>query len=345
MKRDLRKITLLTLLALFGAGFLFVNSVQAGIVKFGDKNIFADFNGLPFNLSNWVPGTSTPLKTISITNDENFDINVYFAATTSNDNILADVLTVTIGDKSEHLSDLFNSNIFLGSVNSGKFQDYNIIIKFDENAGDKYQNQFINFDFIITVKEIGGGNGGILPVIIPGGGYPGQYVTTTTIPPTTTTTIPGEVAGEATKREFFEDGGEEGLPETTTTTTTTITTILPSGFVAGISTIGPFSCPVNLVMSGINPLLASLLCLGQNACDTCLNPLIILLLGIGIIIIALYLAATKLLNNWIAFIIALAVIVYLLLFVLGVCLSPWLIFIIGLVAIIVAFLISRLKRE
>jgi len=103
----------------------------------------------------------------------------------------------------------------------------------------------------------------------------GSYSTTTTIP-TTTTTIPGEVQGEATKREFFEEGEEEELPGTTTTTTS------PLKLVAGASIIKPFSCPVNLTMSGINPLLASLLCLGQGMCDSCLNPWLVLLLGLTI---------------------------------------------------------------
>ena len=272
MKKDFKKITLLILLVLFGVSFLFTNSTQAdNKIQFGTKDIFVDFNGLPFEMTNWAPGDSEQ-KTIIIENNENFDINVYFAATTTDDNILADVLTVTIGDKSEHLSDLFNNNISLGSVNSGEVQDYNIIIKFDEDAGDEYQKQFINFDFIITVEEIGDSEPIIPSVPIPGG-RGGGYSTTTTIP-STTTTIPGEVHGEATKREFFEEGDEE---ETTTTTT-----ILPSKFVAGISTVGPFSCPVNLTIAGIHPLLASLLCLGQGMCDSCLNPWLILLLGLAI---------------------------------------------------------------
>ena len=97
--------------------------------------------------------------------------------------------------------------------------------------------------------------------------------TTTIISPITTTTIPGQVAGEVTKREFFEEG-EEGLPGTTTTT-------FP-GLVFGKSIIRESSCPVNLTMSGINPLLASLLCLGQGMCDSCLNPWLVLLLGLTI---------------------------------------------------------------
>lgn len=276
--KNFRKIMLFTLLALFGVGFLCVNSVQAEVVKFGDKNIFADFNGLPFNLNNWVPGASTPLKTIQIINDENFDINVYFKATTISDNILANALIVTIDNKSNYLSYLFDNNISLTPVNSGKFQDYDIIIKFNENAGNKYQGKFINFDFIITVEEIGGGNGGILPVIIPGG-WGGDYSTTTTVSLTTTTTIPGEVAGEAIEREFLGEGERE--EEGFLTTTTTIPTTLP-GLVFGEFTRREPSCPTDLIMAGVNPLLASLLCFGENICDDCISPWLVLLTGLVI---------------------------------------------------------------
>jgi len=270
--KKISKIILILSIVIFGSGFLFINSTQAtsNNIQFTPKNIWVNFDGLPFDLSNWAPGDSTSLKTITITNNENFDINVYFAATTTDDDILADALIVTIDNKSNDLSYLFDNNISLTLVNSREFQNYDIIIKFDENAENEYQDKFINFDFIITVEEIGGNE----PISVPiPGGWGGGYSTTTTIPPTTTT-IPGEVAGETTKREFFEEGGEEG--------TTTTTTITPSKFVAGVSTVGPFSCPVNLTIAGIHPLLASLLCLGQGVCDSCLNPWLILLLGLAI---------------------------------------------------------------
>ena len=167
------------------------------------------------------------------------------------------------------LSNFFNGGIvFLPDLaGNGTQTQYDYIISFDSVTGNIYQGKSLSFDILIGYESVAS-DGESLAFV--GGGYS----TTTTIPPTTTTTIPEEVLGEATKREFFEEVGEEG--------TTTTTTAPPSKFVAGISTIGPFSCPVNLTMTGINPLLASLLCLGQNACDTCLNPLIILLLGIVI---------------------------------------------------------------
>ena len=172
------KTILIISIAIFGAGVLFIPSVQAGIIQFGDKNIFVDFNGLPFDLSNWAPGMNTPLKTIIITNDEDFDIDVYLKALRissepeSGEADLADVLTLTIEGQSKYISDLFTENIKLSSVGFKDFQAYNLFMIFDEDAENEYQNKTINFDFIITVEQIGkGGNGeGIPPVSIPGGG-------------------------------------------------------------------------------------------------------------------------------------------------------------------------------
>jgi len=62
-------------------------------------------------------------------------------------------------------------------------------------------------------------------------------------------------------------------------TTTTTTTTLP-GLVLGKSIIRIPSCSVDLTMAGINPLLSYLLCLGQNACKTCISPWLVLLLGL-----------------------------------------------------------------
>jgi len=162
-----RYYIILILITFFG--FLgFIQSAEAGVVWFTGKNISVDFDGLPFNLSNWAPGMRDT-KTIKIENDENFDINVYFKADKiSEDDMLAEVLTITIGGQSKHLKDLFSDNLSLGTVNAGKLQDYDITISFDSDAGNEYQNEMIDFNFIITVEEIGGNGGGSIP--IPGGG-------------------------------------------------------------------------------------------------------------------------------------------------------------------------------
>jgi protein-S-isoprenylcysteine O-methyltransferase Ste14 len=180
------KTILIISIIVFGVGFFFTNSVQAvqQAVQFEGKNIYVDFDGLPFVMKNWAPGDSEQ-KTITIKNDENFDINIYFKAKkTLGDDILADVLTITIDNKSNHLSDLLNNNIVLTPVNSKESQNYNVAISFDEDAGNKYQDKTINFDFIIVAEQIGGKKE---EVIIPGGG---TYIPIT---PTTPTTETGEV--------------------------------------------------------------------------------------------------------------------------------------------------------
>jgi len=270
MKKDFRKINLLALPVLFfliGGIFLsFPAMAQA-------KDFEADFEYNPlFSEANFLPGDSVP-RWIKVTNNSSGIFKIATKADKWIDNDgLGDVLNLEIKQGvvsyyNDTLSNFFNAGeLFLSDLSgNGTQTQYDYIISFNPGTGNTYQGKSLSFDILIGYQSSVVSNGGTYAFV--GGGYS----TTTTIPPTTTT-IPGEVAGEATKREFFEEVGEEG-----TTTTTP-----PSKFVAGISTIGPFSCPVNLTMTGINPLLASLLCLGQNTCDTCLNPLIILLLGIVI---------------------------------------------------------------
>jgi len=174
-----KKISFIILIIILGVGFLFTNSAQA-IKKFADKEIFVDFDGLPFDLSNFAPGMNTSTETITIINNENFDIDVYFKAEkTSGDpnNYLANSLIVNIDNESNYLSDLLNTNITLGSIGSNASQSYDIFINFDKNAGNNSQNETIDFDFILTVVEEhqdedddDDENGDIPPIIIPGGG-------------------------------------------------------------------------------------------------------------------------------------------------------------------------------
>jgi len=111
---------------------------------------------------------TTSTKTIKITNDENFNINLYFkaekASGTSGNDVLAEALTVKVNTESNHLSYLFNNNITLGIINSGDSQDYDITIIFDAYAGNQYQDKNIDFNFVLTVEEehviIPGGRGG-----------------------------------------------------------------------------------------------------------------------------------------------------------------------------------------
>jgi len=322
------KTILISSIAIFSVCLLSAESVQAQ----PPDDFVVEFEKGPslplFSEAHFLPG-DTVIRWIKVTNNSSGIFNI--ATKTDADKVindgLGDVLNLEIkqGGASlynKKLSDFFSDGeVFLSDLVSGAQTQYDYIISFDSEAGNTYQRKSLSFDILIGYQSITQSLGGGVYAFVGGG-----FTTTTTIPPTTTTTIPGEVAGEITKREFFEEGGEEGLPGTTTT-------IPLSKFVAGMSIIGPFSCPVNLTIAGINPLLASLLCFGQNACDSYLNPWLVLLLGAGIIIGALYLVAAQHLNYWIAFILALAILIYLLLYVLGICLSPWIIFIIGVLLI------------
>jgi len=324
MKKAFRKITLFTLFALFGVGFLFISSTQAidNKVQFTPKNIWVDFDELPFEMDDWAPGDSGQ-KTIVIENNENFDINVYFkAATTSNSNVLADALIVTIDNRSNYLSYLFNNNIPLTSVNSGEPQEYDITIKFDENAENEYQGKSINFDFIITVEEIGDGEGPILPVIIPGGWGRG-YTTTTTIP-SPTTTIPGRVAGAETKRS-----GNVPVPSFGTVTTIPLGEKIIKPIVAGAKTIRN-TCPVSLIFSKTNPLLAALTCFGHDMCKSYFNPWWSLLLALIVIGGSALLIRNYHFLVWLTLILSLIALFWIFVLSLGLCFNVWLILFIGL---------------
>ena len=192
-KKTFTNLITSSLICLFGI-FVFALPVQAGVVQFGNKQIFVDFDGLPFNLTNWAPGMNE-MKSIRVDNNEHFDINVYLKAEKiSGDDLLAEALTITTDGGSNHLIDLFTNNTFLSLVDSRDFKDYDIAISFDKNAGNEYQNKVINFNFIVTVEEIGGG--GSATVIIPGGGGSGYYyIPPATIPTTDNgqvTATPGE---------------------------------------------------------------------------------------------------------------------------------------------------------
>jgi hypothetical protein len=271
MKKDFRKINLLILPIFFfliGLGFILLSPAMAQA-----KDFEVDFEYDPlFSEANFLPGDSIT-RYIKVTNNSAGIFKIATKADNWIDNDgLGDVLNLEIkqGGVSRYnkkLSDFFNDGIvFLPDLTNGTQTQYNYIISFNPVAGNTYQGKKLEFDILIGYQS---------PAPSPKTYtfVPGGYSTTTTIP-TTTTTIPGEIHGEATKREFFEEVGEEG--------TTTTTTAPPSKIVAGISTIGPFSCPVNLTIAGIHPLLASLLCLGQGMCDSCLNPWLILLLGLAI---------------------------------------------------------------
>lgn len=266
------KTILISSIAILSVCLLFTKPVQA-------VDFFVEFENDPlFNQANFLPGDSVT-RYIKVQNNST---DLFKIATKVDnwidDDELGDVLNLEIkqGGTSlynKKLSDFASDGeVSLSDLASGVQTQYYYIISFDPEAGNTYQGKNLKFDILIgyqsTVQSSGGGAYAFV-----GGGF-----TTTTVPPTTTT-IPGEVAGETTERELFEEGGEEGFFGITTTTATTSATMLP-GLVFGESIALESSCPVNLTIAGINPLLASLLCLGQDACDTCLDPLIVLLLGL-----------------------------------------------------------------
>ncbi len=167
-KKLLSGSLILTAIILIGL-FLPCLPARAEIIQFGVKNIFVDFKGLPFNLNNWAPGMSQTAE-MTIENNEDFEINVYFQAEKiSGCDILANSLTISAENKSAHLLSLFDDKITLDSINSGQTQEYQLKIDFDKEAENDCQDKNVNFNFVITVEEIGA-EGEEEEVIIPGGG-------------------------------------------------------------------------------------------------------------------------------------------------------------------------------
>jgi len=289
------KTILISSVAIFGVCLIFSEPVQAQLP------VDVEFENEPlFDKANFLPGDDVS-RFVKVTNNTDVSQKVGTRVSDFDDDYnLGDVLNLQIKEggiilSSSTLSDFFNAGvIYLSEVPAYSSTQYDFIITFISESGNNYQGKTLTFDFIVGIDISETTTTTTVPPLGPTGSYvPGQYVppsgvvagattgqtTTTTIPPTTTTTIPGipgEVAGEATQREFFEDGVEEGFSGITTTTTTTT---LP-GLVLGKSIIRIPSCPVNLIMSGINPLLSYLLCLGQNACKACISPWLVLLLGL-----------------------------------------------------------------
>jgi hypothetical protein len=168
MKKKFLNNFIIAILIILGV-FLFSYSAQAKVLQFKNqnnepKNIFASFvdGKLPFNLSNFAPGMKTSTEVITITNEENYEIEVDFKTQKrSGSNLLADNLTVNLTNQSAHLSSLFNNHLSLVSVASGQSVPYDVSIFFDKVAGNECQGEFIEFDFVITVfqEDDGGENG------------------------------------------------------------------------------------------------------------------------------------------------------------------------------------------
>jgi len=289
---------IIALLAIFIAGnFILPSFVYAAPIKLGDKNIFVDYDGFPFNLINQLPGMADK-KILSVDNGESFDLNLTLKTTRTSPAPLADdlaeVLTLTIDGNTYPLSYLFNHQISLALTNAGDGRDYEFKLYFDKDAGNGYQNQNLTFDFEIVFSERdgtnNGENGGSLAVInFGGGGFSGgSATTTTTVPPaegtTTTTTLPGRVAGAATE-------------QTTTTTVPTATTLPPKGSASQSLNFYSVSTPeqrFNALLASLfdltNPLLGSVLGVSSVLCGKCVSWWLVFLFGAVIAVEAFFLS-------------------------------------------------------
>lgn len=281
------KIILISLATIFSIGLLFVKPVQAQTVN----NFVVQFPNGPstplFSEANFVPGANIS-SWIKIANNTNNILKIVTKATNIvNDDVInnkkfGDALNLEIknGNTSfynDTLSHFFSiGDISLPNLATGGVPiQYDYIISFDPNSGNEYQGKRLGFDISITGYDDSTPGGQTYTYV--GGGF--STTTTTNLTTTTTsitTTRPGVVAGAQTEDLSSEGGIRQGAQNTTTTTTTT------PGVVLGAATERITSCRANLIFTGMNPLLASLFCLGQNVCSSCISPWLVLLLGLVI---------------------------------------------------------------
>ncbi|MCX6737605.1 MAG: hypothetical protein NTX26_02650 [Candidatus Parcubacteria bacterium] len=273
------KTILISLIAIFSIGLLFIEPVQAQPIG----NFVVQFENEPplslFDEANFLPGDNV-IRWIKITNNTVNPLKIVTKATNIIDNEgLGGVLNLEIKNGStsfynDALSHFFSAGgLSLPNLATGGVPiQYDYIISFDSVSGNEYQNKHLGFDISITGYD---DSTSIQQTYTSGGGGGGT---------TTVSTEPSRVKGITTESEPLEEvigqGGSVlgGAQNTNNVTTTTI-----PGLILGAATEQePSSCKSKLLSLGINPFLASSFCLGENTCSTCLKPWWVLLLGLAI---------------------------------------------------------------
>jgi len=148
---------------------LFPSLSFAKTEQFGNKQIFIDFDGLPFALNNLTPGKSET-KEIIINNKEGFDVSVYLGANKISENKnLASVLLLSIA-KNQPISllELFKEDIFIINVPSNSNKNISLEIIFPLNSGNEYQASSLDSDFKISVTQISDTPQTFGSVVLPG---------------------------------------------------------------------------------------------------------------------------------------------------------------------------------
>lgn len=167
MNKTLRTI-LISLLAVFGAGFLSVQSTQAVepplVVQFEETPLFNEANFLPDDaVSRWV----------KVTNNSGQEQRIATEAINKNDpdNFASQLnLTIKEGDTvifDDTLKEFFGQGeTYLSSLANGATTQYDFTIIFNSGSGNDYQGKVLGFDILVGFEGTEGG----LPLPLPGGG-------------------------------------------------------------------------------------------------------------------------------------------------------------------------------
>ena len=149
---------------------------------FAQNGILVQFSPDPlFNAANFLPGDSLTGQ-IRVDNNTGQQVSIYMWTKNVIDNgHLGNVLSLIITKNGtqlyhNHLANLFSENsVLLSSIDAGTQALYQIVLSFDSEAGNEYQNKSLQFDFNIGIESQdqgsgGGGDGGSSTTITVGSG-------------------------------------------------------------------------------------------------------------------------------------------------------------------------------
>ncbi|MDO8435921.1 MAG: fibronectin type III domain-containing protein, partial [bacterium] len=166
------RIILLVPIAVFGAGFLFIDSVQAQ----PPDNLVVQFETAPlFNKTNFLPDDAVS-RWVKVTNNSGESRRIATEAINKSDpDDFASQLNLTI---KEGATVIFNDTLkkffsqgetYLSDLANGTTAQYDFTIVFNSGSGNEYQLKSLGFDILVGFEGQEGG----LPLPTPGGGANG----------------------------------------------------------------------------------------------------------------------------------------------------------------------------
>jgi hypothetical protein len=179
----LSKIILISLIAVFGAGFLFVSPAYAQpadplIVEYWTGSAWLPLSGPIFSETNFLPGDGIT-RLIRVTNNSGESQRIATEAINENDpDNLASQLNLTV---KEGISVIFDDTLaqffsqgetYLSNLANGAQTQYDFTITFNSGSGNEYQGKALGFDILLGFEGTVGG----LQLPSPGGSFGGAWL-------------------------------------------------------------------------------------------------------------------------------------------------------------------------